>query len=240
MPGPMTAEVYRQAVASDDLVAARVRVKQTDMLVSAATDLGGRAHALVHRFRRDIEDYIVAHPNFATALSPLAPDPAAPPVVGAMMAAAGAAGVGPMAAVAGAIAQFVGTDLLSASRDVIVENGGDIFIRSEARREVLLLAEDSEFEGLRIAVPPSPHPFGIGTSSGTAGPSLSFGRAHAVMAVAPSAVLADAAATAVANVVGGPADLADGVARARAIGVEGIVVVAGGRMAAWGRIELAG
>ncbi len=236
----MTAGAYRQAVASDDLVAARVRVKQTDMLVSAETDLGARAHTLVHRFRRHIEDYIVAHPNFAAALVPLGCDPAAPAVVGAMMAAAAAAGVGPMAAVAGAIADFVGGELLACGGDVIVENGGDVFIRSLAPREVLLLVENSQFEGLRVAVPPSPKPFGIGTSSGTTGPSLSFGRADAVMAVAPSASLADAAATAVANVVKGPNGLADGVARAREIGVAGVIVVAGGRMAAWGRIELIG
>ena len=237
---PVTADAYRQAVASDDLVAARVRVRETDVLVSAAVDLGERADVLVHRFRRQIEDYIAAHPNFTAALVPLEPDPAAPPVVGAMMAAAAAAGVGPMAAVAGAIAQFVGIELLPCSRDVIVENGGDIFLRSEVPREVLLLVEDSEFEGLRIAVPPSPEPFGIGTSSGTTGPSLSLGGADAVMAVAPSAALADAAATAVANVVKGPGDLTDGVARARQIGVDGVVVVTGGRMAAWGRIELVG
>jgi len=239
-PGLMTADVYRQAVASDDLVAARVRVKETDMLVSASVDLGRRAETLVHRFRRQIEDYIAAHPNFAAALVPLERDRAAPAVVGAMMAAAAEAGVGPMAAVAGAIAQFVGHELVAYSRDLIVENGGDIFVRSEAPREVLLLVENSEFEGLRVAVPPSPEPFGIGTSSGTTGTSLSFGEADAVMAVAASAALADAAATAVANVVKGPGDLADGVARARQIGVDGIVVVTGGRMAAWGRIELLG
>ncbi len=240
VPGLMTAEVYRQAVVSHDLVAARVRVKQTDMLVSAETDLGDRAQTLVHRFRRQIENFIIVHPNFAASLVPLERDPAAPAIVGAMMTAAAKAGVGPMAAVAGAIAEFVGSELLPYSRNIIIENGGDIFVRSGIPREVLLLAENSEFEGLRVAVPPSPEPYGIGTSSGTIGPSLSFGRADAVMAVAPSASLADAVATAVANVVKGPDDLADGVARAREIGVDGIIVVAGGRMAAWGRIELAG
>jgi uncharacterized protein len=240
VPGPMTADVYRQAVESDDLVAARVRVKQTDMLVSASVDLGERAETLVNRFRHQIEDYIVAHPNFAASLAPLERDPAAPAVVGAMISAGATAGVGPMAAVAGAIAEFVGTELLPYSRDVIVENGGDIFIRSEVPREVLLLVENTEFEGLRIAVPPSPKPFGIGTSSGTTGPSLSLGGTDAVMAVAPSASLADAAATAVANVVKGPGDLADGIARARQIGVDGVVVVTGQRIAAWGRIQLVG
>jgi hypothetical protein len=240
VPGPFGADAYRQAVASDDLVAARVKVKETDILVSAAVDLGDRAENLVQRYRARIESYIACHPNFARALTPLARDAAAPDVVRAMIAAGVLAGVGPMAAVAGAIAEFVGTELLPWSRDIIVENGGDIFVRSEAPREVLLLAENSEFEGLRITVPPSPRAIGLGTSSGTTGPSMSFGRADAVMAMAPSAALADAAATAVANVVKGPADLADGVARARQIGVDGIVIVAGGRMAAWGQIELVG
>jgi hypothetical protein len=239
-PTSLGAAAYRQAVASGDLVAARVRVKETDILVSAMVDLDQRADTLVRRYRARIEQYIAGHPNFARALVPLERGAAAPDIVGAMIAAGAQAGVGPMAAVAGAIAEFGGRELGPRSRDVIVENGGDIFVRSLAPRQMLLLAEDSEFEGMRIALPPSPEALGIGTSSGTTGPSLSFGRADAVMAVAPSAALADAAATAVANVVQGPADLAGGVARARQIGVDGVVIVAGGKLAAWGQIELAG
>ena len=237
---PLTADVYRQAVASDDLVAARVRARQTDMLVSGMTDLGERALALVHRYRRDIEGYIRVNPRFAESLVPLAPDTSAPAVVAAMLDAGVLANVGPMAAVAGAIAECVGRDLLPFSRQVIVENGGDVFVRSTTPREVALLAESSDFEGLRVALPGSSAPVGIGTSSGTRGPSLSFGRADAVMAVAPSAAFADAAATAIANVVCGAGDLEGGLARARDLGVDGVLIVADGRMAAWGRIELAG
>ena len=156
-----------------------------------------------------------------------------------MIAAAAVAGVGPMAAVAGAIAEYDGRGLPSGG-DLIVENGGDVFVRSAAPRELLLLAENSPFTGLRIALPPSPSPIGVGASSGTLGHSLSFGGADAVMAVAPSAALADAAATAIANTVKGVDHIEAGLARARRIGVDGVVILAGDRMAAWGDIRIAG
>lgn len=239
-PPDLSADQYRRLVGSGDLVHTRVRVKQTDILVSGRRGFAVEAAALVRASRRQIEGYIASHPGFESSLVPIAGDPTAPPVVAAMIAAAALAGVGPMAAVAGAVAEYVGHGLASGGGDLIVENGGDLFVRSAAPRELLLLAENSAFVGLRIALPPSPAPIGVGTSSGTLGHSLSFGGADAVMAVAASASLADAAATAIANTVKGVDHLEAGLARAREIGVDGVVVLAGDRMAAWGDIRIAG
>jgi ApbE superfamily uncharacterized protein (UPF0280 family) len=145
-----------------------------------------------------------------------------------------------MAAVAGAIAGHVGAGLAGSSAEVIVENGGDVYCRSRRRREFMLLAEASDFVGLRVAIDGAGGAFGVGTSAGRLGHSLSFGRADAVMAVAPTAALADAMATGLANGVAGPDDVEACVERARAMGARGALAVAGDRMAAWGELELVG
>ncbi len=117
-----------------------------------------------------------------------------------MAAAAQTAGVGPMAAVAGAIAECVGRELLEFSPEVIVENGGDIFLKVSHRRTVGIFAGDSPLTGrIGIQIEARDTPLGVCTSSGTVGHSLSFGRADAVVVLAPAAALADAAATAIGN-----------------------------------------
>ena len=108
------------------------------------------------------------------------------------------AGVGPMAAVAGAIAEHVGLGLLKSTNHVIVENGGDIFIKTDAPLTVGIFAGKSSLS-LRIGIRLSggPKPMAVCTSSGTVGHSLSLGRADAVCVAADSCAIADAAATAI-------------------------------------------
>jgi len=145
-----------------------------------------------------------------------------------------------MAAVAGAIAECVGEDLLGFSPEVIVENGGDIFLSCARETRVGIFAASSPLSlRLGLVVPPAGHPWGVCTSSGTVGPSLSFGRADAVCILSPSASLADAAATAVGNLVSTPDDLEEGLQRAKAIeGVSGAVIILGEKLAVWGEVEL--
>ena len=236
----VNADQYRGFVTSGDLVSSTVVVRQTNLLVSGFSDLGKEAGRLVRKFRREIEDYIEKHQSFERSLVPIKADPAAPGIVKTMIEAAARTGVGPMASVAGAIAEYVGQGLMQRSRDVIVENGGDIFIRSAVRRQVLLLAESSELSAIRIVLPPSPEPVGLCTSSGTLGHSLSFGRADAVTVLWSSASLADAAATAIANEVKDHGDIRKGIRRAQEIGVKGVVIVVQGHIGAWGNIIFGG
>ena len=231
---------YRNLVTARDLFPFRVRVAQTDLMVSCAGDLRAETFALVHRYRRQLEDYIGAHPAFHLALTPLPPDPRAPAIVRGMLAAAAATGVGPMAAVAGALAEFVGNDLRRLSDEVIIENGGDIFICSGRRRECFILAESAPVQGIVVGIDSRGAPVGVCTSSGTLGHSLSLGRADAVTAVAPSALFADAAATAIANMVQSSRDIEAAIAAARRMKLTGVVIVAGEAIGAWGDIELMG
>ena len=231
---------YRRLLTVRDLHSFRVRVEQTDLMVSCTGDLSARTLALVHRYRRQLEVYICAHPAFRLALTPLPPDPRAPAIVQAMLAAAAAAGVGPMAAVAGALAEFVGNDLRRMSPEVIIENGGDIFICSARRRECLILAENAQVQGITVGIDSRGAPLGVCTSSGTLGHSLSLGRADAVTAVAPSALFADAAATAIANMVQSSRDIEAAIAAARRMKLTGVVILAAEAIGVWGDIELMG
>lgn len=213
---------------------------QTDLLVRATRDVRREALDSVARHRRSIEDYIRAHPLFATSLQPVDAAPSAPEIIHAMSDAGKAAGTGPMAAVAGAVAQAVGTDLLVYCEEVIIENGGDLFIRTLQPRTVGLYAGSSPLSGrIGIAVSAADTPIGVCTSTGTFGHSLSFGHANACTVTARSAALADAVATASGNLVRTADDLQAAVNMAAGIqDVTGVVVILGDRVAARGTIEL--
>ncbi|MCE5335343.1 MAG: UPF0280 family protein [Desulfobacteraceae bacterium] len=233
-------EEYRALVRPRGLVSARLRVKETDVLISAGRDLSREALPAIRSCREQIESYIGKHPVFSWSLEPVPMDEEAPDIIRDMLDASARANVGPMATVAGAVADHIGRRLLPVSRDLIVENGGDIMLHVSSRREMLLLAESSPFKGLKVAVGPTEKPAGICTSSGKLGHSLSFGMADAVTVFAESAALADAAATSVGNMIKSRLDIERGIDRAREIGVDGIIILAADRIGAWGQVEIIG
>lgn len=230
---------YRRYVNTPGMVSYAVVEKETDLYISTATDLSREAREVVRRLRRELEAYIAGVPFFAVSLEPVEVAEDAPPIVKEMARAAGLAGVGPMAAVAGAIAQSVGEELNRLSPDVIVENGGDVYIKSSRSRTVGILAGDSPISGrLGLEITPGDTPVGICTSSSTVGPSLSFGRTDAAVAVAPSTALADAAATAIGNAVGSPEDIGRGLKVAENItGLTGAVIIIDGKIGLWGKLQ---
>jgi len=128
-PASYIARDYRVVQDQGDLVSSYVTIKDTDLHILADREVSSLARELVLRYRLQIEKYIEKFPEFACALAPLPPDVLAPPIVREMLAAGTAAGVGPMAAVAGVIAEYVGRGLVqSGCLEVMVENGGDIYI----------------------------------------------------------------------------------------------------------------
>ena len=231
---------YRNLLQDQGFVSFQVTVKETDLYIKADQDLRKKARQSVMHRRYQLEQYIFDHPEFFRSLVPLAADEFAPPMVRDMIQAAQYAGVGPMAAIAGAMAEFVGKDLLGESAEVIVENGGDIFIHSSRELKVGIFAGSSPLSfrvGLRV--PGANHGWGVCTSSGTVGPSLSFGGADAVCVLSPSTSLADAAATAVGNLVSSSANLSKGLEKAKTIeGLTGVVIILGDKLGAWGEVEL--
>jgi len=234
--------LYRGCVHAPGLARFQVTVKETDLLVLADSDLGGLVREIVLTQRDRLERHIAANPGFRESLVPVVAPPAAPSIVRTMAESGRAAGVGPMAAVAGAICEEVARGIGSRTKELLIENGGDLYVRTTCDRTVGIFAGSGEPAGgmaLGIRVRPENTPLGICTSSGRIGHSLSFGDSAAATVLARSCALADAAATAVGNRVRGAQGIREGLAAARAItGVLGAVILRGGEVGAWGEVEL--
>jgi uncharacterized protein len=231
---------YRSLVTGRDLVSFEIEVKETNLYIRSNRGLMRKALKLVHKYRSQLESYIERCPAFATSFVPLPVRGNEPAIVKAMLEAGTAAGVGPMASVAGAIAEFVGVELLRFSPEIIIENGGDIFIKTSRKRVVGLFAGRSPLTGkIGLEIDPQDTPLGVCTSSGTVGHSVSFGKADAAVLISPSATLADAAATAVGNEVKTEGDIRRGLDFAKTIpGVTGAVIVKGDKIGSWGNVRL--
>lgn len=232
--------IYRRLHHGADLTYFNVAVEQTDLCIGACRDLSKEAIALVRNCRSMLTGWIRGHADFLTSLEPLDTPADATPLAASMYRAAHTAGVGPMAAVAGTVAQAVGEGLLSLSPNVIVENGGDIYLAGDRDRTIGIYAGESALSNkVGIKIKAEQLPLGICTSAGTVGHSLSFGKADAVMVLSPDAALADAAATAAANRVQTAEDIPEALDFVSGIpGIAGAVAVVGDKMGAWGGIEL--
>ncbi len=243
-PSSYRQRTYRQLVASEGLVAFEVRLRETDLQILAPVDLTAPALDLVRLYRNQLENYIGHHPEFLSSLVPLPLDRLAPPLIQEMCRAAASAEVGPMAAVAGVIAEFVGRGLEQGHgvAEIVVENGGDIYCRRLVDSTVAIFAGTSPLShkvGIRLRAEQTPT--GICTSSATVGHSLSFGRADAVTVLATSTALADAVATRIGNETKNDRDINQALAVAATIsGVRGVLIIKGERLGAWGELELVG
>jgi len=231
---------YREWVKNDDLITIRIVEDETDLLVSGTTDLTIPAKKSVYKYRKQLKDYIAKDQDFLVTLEPMMVGQEAPEIVRDMARAGCIAGVGPMAAVAGAIAEFVAKDLNPLGEQLIIENGGDNFIKSSIERSVGVYAGKSSFTGkIALRIQPEQTPIGVCTSSGTVGHSLSFGKADAVIILSKWTALADAVATATGNIVKTENDIQKGVDFARSIDhIEGVVVILGSKIGIWGDIDI--
>lgn len=230
---------YRKITNPTGLVSFEVVIKQSDLWISAKRDLSIEARDIVLEARRQIETYISQYPGFMSSLIPWNDDPFAPPLVRRMIKVGKEIGVGPMACVAGAIAQEVGEGLRKWSDEVVVENGGDIYASTKRPLTVALLPGNNRITGLGLKVGPELMPLGICSSSATIGHSYSQGSADLVSVLSKSAYYADGAATAICNMMKSPGDLRliDKMAT-RLQGIIGVVAVMGRTIACWGAVEL--
>lgn len=238
---PKTNDVERlyRSVAAPDLHKFRVVIGESDLQVLTNSDLEKLMTEKLKYYRRILKEFIYRHPTFKETLEPFPLIPEAPSFIQWMINVSSLAGVGPMAAVAGAIAGIMGEELSGDVSDLIIENGGDIYLRSSVKRIISIYAGESPLSnrvGLVI------HPtqcLGICTSAGTVGPSLSFGKADAVVILSPDVALADAVATATANRISQSDDFQHAIDFARKINnIIGVLMIKDDKMAVWGSIEL--
>ncbi|ACL16626.1 UPF0280 family protein [Methanosphaerula palustris] len=185
--------------------------------------------------RQDLERYIARDPFFQMTLEPYTPDHG-PSIAERMAGAAGGAGVGPMAAVAGTIAAIgVGAMARAGAAFGVIDNGGDIALITDRPLRIGIYAGTSPISGkVAFVLPPQPAVYGVCTSSATVGPSLSFGVADAVTVFASDPSVADAWATALCNQVRpGVSTAFDSLAGS---GVDGAVAILGGEVQRWGSV----
>lgn len=231
---------YRHWIKDSDLVSFNVTVKETDLYIRARNNLKAEALEAVVKCRTPLEEYIESHPLFLSSLEPCSVEKDAPAIVREMAQAAQVVGVGPMATVAGAVAEAVGKDLLAYAPEIIVENGGDIFMKISKTRLIGIYADKSPLTGkIALEISPEQTPLGICTSSGTVGHSLSLGTADAVIALSHSTALADAAATALGNSIKSAEDIALAIEQAQTIaGLDGVVIIKGDKVGLWGKVKI--
>ncbi len=218
----------------------QVKKDTSDLYIRAARDLSTEAAGILKEARSCIEEYIYSNNDFLHSLHPVAASKDAPEIVREMTEAGILAETGPMAAVAGAVAENVGRHLLQFSDEVIVENGGDIWLKTIEAVTLKVFAGNVFFkDGIAIRIQAADTPCGICTSSGKLGHSLSFGKADTVTVIAESAALADTVATAAANRVKEADSIQTSIDYAASInGVTGILIIYRDSIGAWGNIEL--
>jgi ApbE superfamily uncharacterized protein (UPF0280 family) len=191
------------------------------------------------RQRGILEEYIGLHPEFRQSLEPLDLLAGAPDVAQSMARAAKLVGVGPMAAVAGAMAQFASRAALDAgAREVIVDNGGDIYVCAVEPVIIGLKTGTADLaEKLAFSLKPDDTPISICSSSGKMGHSMSLGECDLATVVAKDAALADAAATKAANLVKTVDDIDPALDSIAGIeGVDGVLIIKGDRVGLAGKL----
>lgn len=217
-----------------------VKLHTTDLYIRALNDISDKALKYIEEARMEIEEHIKKNSSFLTSLEPLIEPETLPEIITEMYKASKAAGTGPMAAVAGAIAEFTGKSLLPFSDEIIVENGGDIWMNIKEPVTIGIYCNNIYFKNrLAVKINRTESPCSICTSSAVTGHSISFGKADTATVLAQNGALADAVATETCNRVKSRDDIENAVNFALSVpGVEGCIVVMGDKMAALGDIEL--
>jgi ApbE superfamily uncharacterized protein (UPF0280 family) len=212
-----------------DLIKRAFHLKESNCtIISDREDTIEKAVKAIEHHRGHLEKYIQEHQEFLYSLKPV-PVGKGPRVVKLMAEASLKADVGPMAAVAGVLADLAVEEMVDAgSKVAVVENGGEVSAVSNQSIDIALAAGDAPLSremGFRL----KEFPVGVATSSGLYSHALSFGEAEVVTIFAVDAGVADAAATAVANLIKGDdvrGIIKQGVDRALDIeGVKGVFIL---------------
>lgn len=221
----------------------QVMVAESDLhIVARRSDIAAAMVAHVTSLRGEIQAWVHVHPEFRTSLVPVPLPPHAPECIRRMSAGAAIMGVGPFATVAGLIAQMTAEAFVDKSPDLIIENGGDIYMYTTVDRIVGLLSDPTDGTRIGIIVKAEHSPVSICASSAHIGHSLSFGQGDLAVVRSRDASLADAAATAFCNQLRKATDIDSVLRRAESLapqGIEGVFLQCQGRMGIWGNMELA-
>ncbi len=232
---------YREPVTSKFRL--ELSYKESDLLISSDKEINKDfAEEILIKYYLQIENHIKNNPSFLKSLSPLGRDPEAPAIIKEMIQASHLTGIGPFSSVAGAISLYLGKELLDLADEVIVENGGDIFLNL-AQDKVLGVYSGQNYvpQILKLKIKKRNHSFGIASSSATIGYSLNFGAADLVTVMAKDALVADSFATSLSNRIKKEIDIHQTIEFAKGNDlIDAVVIAFSGKIFLWGDLELVG
>jgi ApbE superfamily uncharacterized protein (UPF0280 family) len=229
---------YRDFVETDRWKSFRAKVETSDLYIRAYEDISAPAETIIRRLRNEIQAHIDRQPDFLASFSPVQRLSNCPEIITLMYDASEKAGVGPMAAVAGAVAQEAGLELARYSDEIIVENGGDIWMKVTRPAIVTVYPGGHYFHRVALIKKPGQTPCGICTSSARIGLSFSYGKADAATVISPDAALSDAIATEVCSRVNNEGDMTAAASFGINCGASGIIIIFRDRLVALGDVEL--
>ncbi|MDD5622665.1 MAG: UPF0280 family protein [Actinomycetota bacterium] len=234
--------VYRNRIKYKERYNWRITYKYSDLLVSCNKDVSLRLEKLIKEIYDLLESCIKRESDFEKSLVPLKIKEYYPPIVRRMCRKAAIFNVGPMATVAGAVCDYIASGLDSYCRRLIIENGGDIFIKSNRDINIGVYLKNKYFaDKIYLKIKAGDTPCGICSSSGIFGHSLSLGKSDLVVVLAKSTISADGAATSIANKINTPADVDKAIIDYKnKKDIKGILVIKDDKLGVWGNIELIG
>lgn len=231
--------LYRNKVLSKFKI--EVSFKESDLLICSDNEIAKeKAQGVLVKYYEQVEKYIMENPLFLTSLSPLEIDQAAPAIIKEMLEASQVTGIGPFSSVAGAVAQYVGEELLGYCQEIIVENGGDIFLKINQDKIIgVYLGQELKVNNINLKIKKRGQAFGVASSSSSLGHSLNFGKADLVSVVAKNIIIADGFATAISNRIKKIEDVNKILAEVKdKFPIEGLLVAFEGKIFLWGDLEI--
>ena len=221
-----------------EFVLAKVEIEETAATIAAEKRHVAAAIEAIKDARMNIERVIRKDRFFLTTLEPCDPPEGCAPIIKRMCEASNKAGVGPMAAVAGAIAQVAMEAMASdGCKHGWVDNGGDVALLLNEPITMEIFCEPGSDTAAAFELEATDGIVGICSSSGRLGHSISFGNADVALAVCEDAILADALATAIGNRVNDGGSLGSCFDPFKGIaGFDGGLAMVDGRTAIFGRV----
>lgn len=235
----MEKRFYRSIIQGADYEKFEVNVEETNLLVIAKRNLEKQIQEEVIRQREILKNFIKENPEFLFSFSPIIVE-SKHEIIKLMSKSSVYTKTGPMASVAGAIAEIIGRKFLNLSEELIIENGGDIFLKANRDIIVGIYAGNSPYSmKIGIKLKKRETPYGVATSSGTVGHSISFGDADAVTIVSFSSAFSDGSATYFGNLIKGKIDKELILKELRNFPfIEGVVIIRKKEIFLWGNIEI--
>jgi len=227
---------YREWSNSNNLIISNVKEFESDLYILSEINVEEIALKEVRKIRKIIIKYGEENIDFFKSLVPLRIKDSDPKIIKHMKESTKKANVGPMASVAGAINFYLAKKLESICKTLIIENGGDLYIKSNEERIINIYAGKSLFKD-KIKIIEKGE-MGICTSSGIMGHSISFGKADAVVVKGKDTLVADAFATSIGNMIKTKEDIEKGLEFAKQNNLEGVIIIAFNKIGIWGNIKL--